>query len=256
MLRTQKYAHLTYYCSSCRKNYKGLNVMRHALAHLKSGKLKCILCGKCFKQLNLAKKHIRDHVEEIHKQKPHDKESGTEDIPATNGLDGAMGNPAQPKPGLQISVSNEETHEPRRGGKIKVSSLRREDRIIRNIRTLIKKTSVLQRNSKNAKASILKQADFKDEQVVIEDGLVIVKETREMKVEIEGEGNDQDKPAAENGYGADITYHLCPSLSCDRVFLKIGTTLTRHAVRCHINEDEVLEKTYVWSKHKCTLCLR
>ncbi|XP_044221047.1 uncharacterized protein LOC122991786 isoform X1 [Thunnus albacares] len=256
VLRTQQYAHLMYHCNFCRKDYKGLNVMRHALSHLKSRKLRCILCGKRFKQLPFAKKHVLDHIEEMCKHKPNDKEPCTEDTPATNGTVDNVENQSQPQEENQTSISDGETPEQKPGGKTKVSSLRREERIIRNLRTLIKKTSVLHKKCKNPNSNIFKLVDFKDEQVVIKDGLVIVKDPTVMKTEGEGEGEGNEKPAEENGYGVDITYHLCPSVSCDRVFLRISTTLTKHAIRCHINEEKVLEKTFVWAKHKCTFCLR
>ncbi|XP_040912266.1 uncharacterized protein LOC121193905 isoform X2 [Toxotes jaculatrix] len=254
VLRTQQYAHLTYHCNFCRKDYKGLNVMRHALSHLKSSKLRCILCGKCFKQLPFAKKHVLDHIDEMCKQKPPDKEPCTEDTLAANGIADNVENQNQPQDENQTSLSDEETPEQKPGGKTKVSSLKREDRIIRNLRTLIKKTSVLHKKCKNPNANIFKQVDFKDEQVVIKDGLVIVRDP--SVIEKEGEEEGKENPGGENGYGVDITYHLCPSESCDRVFLRISTTLTRHAIKCHISEEKVLEKTFVWAKHKCTLCLR
>lgn len=239
--RAQKYSHLTLNCSSCDKSYKGLNVLRHAIAHFKTGKLRCILCGKCFKQLHVAKKHVLDHSED------NDKEP---DVPATNGIDGKVAAPSPTQQESQTPDSNEDAPEGKRGVKIKLSSLRREDRIIRNIRTLIKKRSVRQRSCEDPDSSTWKQLDIKEEQVVIKDGLVVVKYREET-----GGGGD-GKPAAENGHSADTTYHLCPSESCDRVFLKIGSTLIRHTVRCHMTEEKVLEKTYVWAKHKCSLCLR
>ncbi|KAM9347521.1 zinc finger protein 654 [Symphorus nematophorus] len=253
LLRTQQYAHLMHHCKFCHKDYKGLNVMRHALSHLKSRKLRCILCGKRFKQLPFAKKHILDHIDEMCKQRPPDKEPCTTDPPAANGIGDKVETPRQPQDENQTPISNEETPEQRSGGKLKVSSLKREDRIIRNLRTLIKKTSVLHKKCKNPNANIFKEVRFKDEQVVIQDGLVIVREP--SVIEKEGE-EGQERPAAENGYGADLTYHLCPSESCDRVFLRISSTLTKHAIKCHTNEEKVLEKTFVWAKHKCTLCLR
>lgn len=240
VLRTQQYAHLKYYCKFCRKHYKGLNVMRHALSHLKNRR-RCILCGKRFKQLPCAKKHVLDHIDEMCKQKPPDTEPHTEDTPAANGIVDNVENQSQPQ------------DQPRPANKTKLSSLKREDRIIRNLRTLIKKTSVLHKKCKNPNANIFKQVDFKDEQVVIKEGLVIVKDP--AVIEKEG-GEVVEKPAGENGYGVDLTYHLCPSESCDRVFLRISTTLTKHAIKCHINEEKVLEKTFVWAKHKCTLCFR
>ncbi|KAF1382401.1 hypothetical protein PFLUV_G00143410 [Perca fluviatilis] len=254
VLRTQKYAHLMYHCNFCHKDYKGLNVMRHALSHLKSRKLKCILCGKRFKQFSFAEKHVLDHIDEMCRQKPPDKEPRTEDTPAANGIVDDMKKLSQPQDEIQTPFSDEKTPEQKPAGKTKVSSLKREDRIIRNLRTLIKKTSVLHKKCKNPDANIFKQVDFKDEQVVIKDGLVIVKDTSVMVKEEEGEG--EEKPAGENGYGVDITYHLCPSESCDRVFLRISTTLTKHAIKCHINEEKVLEKTFVWAKHKCSICFR
>lgn len=251
VLRTQQYAHLMHHCNLCRKDYKGLNVMRHALSHLKSRKLKCILCGKHFKQLPFARKHILDHIDEMCKQKPPDDEPPcTEHTPVANGL----GNQSQTQDENQTSVSDEVTAEQKPGGKTKVSNLKREDRIIRNLRTLIKKTCVLHKKCKNPDANNVRQVDFKEEQVVIKDGVVIIRSPSEVEKGTEGE--EKEKPEGENGYGLQITYHLCPSESCDRVFLRIGTTLTKHAIKCHIKEEKVLEKTFVWTKHKCTFCLR
>ncbi|XP_059198221.1 zinc finger protein 654-like [Centropristis striata] len=259
VLRTQQYAHLRHHCSFCRKDYKGLNVMRHALSHLKSRKLRCILCGKRFKQLPFAKKHVLDHIDEMCKQKAPEAEPSPPDPPAANGIIVKVEDQGQSQPQgeNQTPVPCEKPPEQKPAGKTKVSSLKREDRIIRNLRTLIKKTSVLHKKCKNPDANIFKQVDFKDEQVVIKDGLVIVKDPSVVEKEAEGEQEEEEeKPAGENGYGVDITYHLCPSESCDRVFLRISTTLTKHAIKCHINEEKVLEKTFVWAKHKCTLCLR
>ncbi|XP_034417383.1 uncharacterized protein LOC117750332 isoform X2 [Cyclopterus lumpus] len=246
ILRTQQYAHLTHHCNFCHKDYKGLNVMRHALSHLKRRKLKCILCGKRFKQLPFAKKHILDHIDEMSKQKPPDKQPCTEDIPAANGIVDNVKNTSQPPNENPTSISVEKPSEQKTVGKTKMSSLKREDRIIRNLRTLIKKTSVLHKKCKNPDAKIFKQVEFKDEQVIIKDDTVTVRDPSVV---------EKEKPAGENGYGVD-TYHLCPSESCDRVFMRISTTLTKHAIKCHINEEKVLEKTFVWTKHKCTLCLR
>uniref|UniRef100_A0A3Q0QTN6 Zinc finger protein 654 n=1 Tax=Amphilophus citrinellus TaxID=61819 RepID=A0A3Q0QTN6_AMPCI len=249
-LRTQQYSHLSHYCIFCRKDYKGLNVMRHALSHLKSRKLRCILCGKRFKQLPFAKKHILDHIDTMYKQKSSDKEPSTENTQAANGLIDNVGNKCKPWDKKRTSVSEEETLGQKPGSKTRVSHLKREERIIRNLRTLIKKTSVLHKKCKKPNTNIFKQIDFKDEQVVIRDSLVIV--SNPTVIEEEG----QETPAGENGCGTDITYHLCPSESCDRVFLRMTNTLTKHAIKCHITEDKVLEKTFVWAKHKCTLCFR
>ncbi|XP_047456057.1 zinc finger protein 654-like [Mugil cephalus] len=238
VLRTQQYGHLEYHCNVCHKVYKGLNVMRHALSHLKSKKLRCILCGKRFKQLSFAKKHVLEHIETMCKEKPPDKNP---DTPAANGI-------------VDKGEGQCPTPEQKRGGKPKVSTLGREERIIRNLRTLIKKTSVLHTKCKKPDSNIFRQVHFKDEQVVIKDGLVVVSHPSLVAKEEKVEG--AETPAGENGFSLEITYHLCPSESCDRVFLKLSSTLMKHAIKCHINEENVLEKTFVWSKHKCTLCLR
>ncbi|XP_068185194.1 zinc finger protein 654-like isoform X2 [Antennarius striatus] len=251
-LRTQQYAHLMHHCKLCRKDYKGLNVMRHALSHLKCGKLRCILCGTYFKELPFAKKHILDHIDEMGKRKPPDEELNTVDLQAANGNADNGENKSKPQDENLTSISSEKRNQrPQR--KKKVPNLERENRIIRNLRTLIKKTSVFHSKYKNPEMNIFKELNFKDEQVVIKDGLVIVRDSIVGK----NKGDEEtETPAAENGHGVDSTYHLCPSESCDRVFLKISTTLTKHAIKCHVKEDKVLEKTFVWAKRKCTLCGR
>ncbi|CAN9497884.1 unnamed protein product [Ophioblennius macclurei] len=253
VLRTQQYAHLSYHCNFCQKDYKGLNVMRHVLSHLKSRRLRCILCGKCFKQPLIAKKHVLEHIEAMSKERPPDDKPCDEEKPAANGTTTTA--TTTTCAAENHAPSSEEEQKP--GIKLKVSSLKREERIIRNLRTLIKKTSVLQKKCKNPDANLFKQVDFKDEQVVIADGLVIVRAPALVTGGGgEEEGEENAAPAMKNGYDPDVAYHLCPSEFCDRVFLRISTTLTKHAIKCHINEDKVLEKTFVWAKHKCTLCYR
>lgn len=246
-LRTQKYAHLRHHCKLCHKDYKGLNVMRHALSHLKGGKLKCILCGKRFNQLSFARKHVREH--KMDKDKPPDKDPGIEGMPATDGkLDNVK---TQKKPQDENETPNEKTNQMAEN-KRKVPPLKRENRIIKNLRTLIKKTSGLHSKCKNPSGNTFKHIDFLDEQVIIKDGLVIVKHPA---VE-EGEEEGKETPEGDTGNGVDNIYQLCPSESCDKVFLRISNTLTKHAIKYHLKEDNVLEKTFVWSKHKCTVCSR
>lgn len=219
--------------------------MRHALSHMRCGKLKCILCGERFKELPFAKKHVLDHIDEMGKQKPPDEESGSVDMQDANGKEDNGENASRLQEENQTSISSEKTNQkPRR--KRKAPNLKRENRIIRNFRTLVKKTSVFH-------ANMCKEADFKDEQVVIQDGLVTVRDSSVVENKEHGEGGET--PAAENGHRVDITCHLCPSESCDRVFLKISSTL-KHAIKCHVKEEKVLEKTFALAKCKCTLCGR
>uniref|UniRef100_A0A3B3Y4Q1 C2H2-type domain-containing protein n=1 Tax=Poecilia mexicana TaxID=48701 RepID=A0A3B3Y4Q1_9TELE len=234
----------------CRKTFKGLNVMRHAFSHLKNRKLKCILCGKRFKLLPLAKKHILEHINEMSNHKPN-VEQMQENSP-TNGI---MEKEHPPDKEIEMPVAENETSEqkPKSKSKKQVLILNREERIIRNIRVLLKKTAMFNKRSKNPSAEI-NQIEFTDEQVVITDGLVIIKNVASIKEEEGGEG--QEAPVGENGCSVDYTYPLCPSDVCDRVFLKLNSSLTRHAIKCHLGEEKVLEKTYIWSKHKCCFCVR
>ncbi|XP_056887087.1 zinc finger protein 654-like isoform X2 [Takifugu flavidus] len=248
-LRTQKYAHVRHHCKSCHKDYKGLNVMRHALSHLRGGKIRCILCGKRLHQFSSAKKHILEHIDQMDKDKPSDKETASVDTKATNGKSDKGANPNQPRDENETPVSNQKTNQITKSKK-KVPTLKRENRIIRNLRTLIKKTSVLHSKGKNPNANTFKQADFQDDQVVIKDGMVIIKDPHLQ------ETDGKETPDGEAADGADSIYHLCPSESCDKVFLKINSTLTKHAIKYHISEEKVLEKTFMWCKHKCILCSR
>lgn len=242
VLRTQKYGHLSYRCGLCCKTYKGLNVMRHAISHLKNRKLKCILCGKRFKQFPLAKKHVLDHIDEMCKQKPPDEEPSTDTTPTANGI---IDDTKEGKtPSAKVEASEQKSK-----SKTKLESLTREERIIRNVRILLKKTSGIQK-----KDSTSRQVDFKDEQVVLSDDLVVIKEPFFRK-DKEG-GEEQERPAGENGCNVDVKFHLCPSDSCDKVFMRLGSTITKHALRCHVEEEKVLEKAFLWSKRKCSFCLR
>uniref|UniRef100_A0A3Q2QGY1 Zinc finger protein 654 n=1 Tax=Fundulus heteroclitus TaxID=8078 RepID=A0A3Q2QGY1_FUNHE len=221
-LRTQQYGHLSFTCKICHKTFKGLNVMRHAFSHLKKRRLRCILCGKHFKNLPLAKKHILDHINEMSNHKPNEEQ--TQESPPANGV---MENEHRSEEENLPSVTeNKPKKKPK--SKNKLLNLKREERIIRNIRILLKKTALIHKKSKNPSNASLKK-------------------TEEAATET---------PVEENGCSVDSTYPLCPSEVCDRVFLKMNSSLTRHAIKCHLGEEKVLEKTYVWSKHKCYFCVR
>ncbi|KAK7939606.1 hypothetical protein WMY93_002932 [Mugilogobius chulae] len=70
LLRTQKYSHILHFCKFCNKAYRGLNVMRHAISHMKKKHKLCILCGQRFRDFTVASKHIKEHIEKMSKQKP------------------------------------------------------------------------------------------------------------------------------------------------------------------------------------------
>lgn len=221
--------------------------MRHALAHLKKKRLRCILCGKHFTLFHLAKKHILDHIDEMRKQKHCEKSA--EETPPANGI---VEKQCAPQDENHNSESKQKISEKKPKDNTK-RSLSRNERIIRNVRTLLKRCGLLSKKGKTVDTSTKEeQIDVKDEQIVITKDLVVIKYVTLMETEEEG----STVPAGENGVGVDKTYRLCPSESCDKVFLKLGSTLMRHAVKNHIDEDDVLEKVFIWAKHKCSFCGR
>ncbi|XP_038132338.1 uncharacterized protein LOC119777503 [Cyprinodon tularosa] len=246
LLRTQHYSHLKYICKICNKTSKGLNVMRHAFSHLKKRKLRCIFCGKRFKQLPLAKKHILEHINEMATNKPNAEKM--RESPPANGIVENELKPEEEK--LPVTKNKPPIQKPKPQSKL--LSLNREERIIRNVRILLKKMINFHNKSKNFKPETSKEIDFKDEQVVITEDLVIIKNLPLMKTEDGG----METSIGENGCSMDISYPLCPSVTCDRVFMKMNNSLTRHAIKCHLGEENVVEKTYDWSKHKCCFCIR
>ncbi|KPP65777.1 zinc finger protein 654-like [Scleropages formosus] len=56
---------LKYRCRQCSKEFRGGNIMRHAVAHLQKDKFKCIFCGKVFKRRHIAERHLTKHIEKI-----------------------------------------------------------------------------------------------------------------------------------------------------------------------------------------------
>ncbi|KAI1899555.1 hypothetical protein AGOR_G00062990 [Albula goreensis] len=54
-----------YRCKLCNKEFKGGNIMRHAVAHLQRDSLKCVFCGKIFNRPLIAKKHLEQHIKKL-----------------------------------------------------------------------------------------------------------------------------------------------------------------------------------------------
>lgn len=265
-LRTQKYAHLVFHCQSCHKVYKGLNVMRHAVSHLKGGKMRCILCRKLFKQLSFAKNHILEHIDDMAKQKESTTDKG---LGIANGEGHDLDNQAQdeshtPEPtdtdttatataDTDTTTTTTTTKDKTRPKLVKTKKkpvLDRDERIIKNLRILIKKMAILQKG-KEPVADMAAAANFTNEQVVITDGQVIV---RDLSV-AEGEGRGEAAENGGGGGGGDMVFFLCPAESCDRVFQKISGPILKHIIKFHLKEEKVLEKLFVWGKRKCSLCL-
>ena len=132
--------------------------------------------------------------------------------------------------------------------------LTREGSVIRNLRSLLKRSLPGQKTHKSTTGHLWQGAPFKDEQVVIEEDLVIVKDPSFL--EEKGEGMEKENPVDGKCGAGDFIYYLCPSERCNKVFLKMNAILLKHAIKYHLKEENVLEKTFLWSKSKCTICVR
>lgn len=266
MLRTQKYAHLVFHCQPCHKVYKGLNVMRHALSHLKRRKMRCILCRQRFKQLSFAKDHILQHINDMARSKSSSSSSrsSSEKGPSITNGEGhhsdnqekvksqtaelannaaaTAASAASTSTSAAVEVTATKDLSKPKLVKTKKPVLDRNSRIIKNLRTLIKKLAILHKG----KVSEVVVANFTDEQVVILDSQVVIRGLSVPKGEEGGEG-------AENG--GEMVYVLCPSESCDRVFLKNSGPVLKHILKFHLTEEKAVEKLFVWSKRKCSLCI-
>lgn len=224
--------------------------MRHALSHLKGGKMRCILCRKLFKQLSFAKNHILEHIHEMAKR----KETTTDEGPGiANGEGHELDNQAQEEsqtpeptdtdatPADTDATTTKDKTRPKLVKTKKKPVLDRDERIVKNLRILIKKMAILQKG-KESVVDMAAAVNFTNEQVVITDSQVII---RDLSV-AEGEGR---------GEGGDLVFFLCPVESCDRVFQKISGPILKHIIKFHLKEEKALEKLFVWSKHKCSLCI-
>ncbi|XP_010878514.2 uncharacterized protein LOC105016401 isoform X2 [Esox lucius] len=238
--------HLRFHCSHCQKLYKGGNVVRHTLAHLKlrQTRLSCVFCGKHFRRYNHAKEHVLEHIEELRTSVLNSKIK-----PAVNGdakvmekLNHAPENETKPSDNVTDSPSlADQSPKPRRAKVKPVVS--KQSRIIQNLRNLIKKTQ----NLKCKKDTDNQQVEVKDEQVTVKDKVVIV---RDVESEKESQGGEEEEE------GKQKQYHLCPAEGCDSIFTRIGPSLLRHAATYHMEDSAVLEKTFQWGKGKCLICQR
>ncbi|XP_055004238.1 zinc finger protein 654 [Boleophthalmus pectinirostris] len=341
LLRTQKYSHIIHSCKFCNKTYRGLNVMRHALSHLKKKRKHCILCGQRFREFSVASKHIQEHIEEMSKQKPGgDNKTGEDSKTNETNEENHVGKPSNnnntdekkavpdsgtsqqtptangtetPSPPIPFddnpkedeNLKPSETKEPRSTTKpkpcrFKFTELKREERIARHVLNLFKKRYVFSKFNQNA---IPRDFVLSEEQVVIDGDLVILKnvpmrqeglncENEKMDAstekedqgeeaenmsekdeerkgdsaeETKKEGAKKEEDGAVEGKEAemeaqfvskDLVYYLCPGEGCDKVFYKIGHTMTRHAMKYHLSEEKIQEVIFKWSKQKCILCHR
>lgn len=228
--------------------------MRHALSHLKGRRKRCILCGKLFKQAPFAKKHILEHIDEMAKQKKTTDVTGC-GVANGKGLDldrqvldeSLTPEPTTPTPDTDPTDTKDKAR-PKLAKTKPKPVLDRDDRIIKNLRSLIKKMALLQKG-KESEVDVASAVNFTDEQVLITDSQVII---RDLSV-VEGEGR---APGAWNGGNiGNVVYFVCPAESCDRVFVKINGPFLKHMLKFHLKEEKVLEKAFVWSKHKCSLCI-
>lgn len=237
-LRARRYAHLLHHCDYCHKDFKGGNVIRHSISHLKRRRLRCIFCGSCFKNYNLAKQHVLKHIEDLLNNPPGRQEpNGTEPrTPTVLAVDGTT----------EPSGNENQVHEPK--AKPEIS---KQARIIQNLRILLKKAKNFHKSPEEANCTGQELMGFKDEQVIVRDKRVILKKpaVKEGK-----EGGEREREAGENGLGTE--YPLCPAEDCNKIFMRIGPSLLKHALIFHTGDPVVLEKTFLWAKGRCIFCQR
>lgn len=224
--------------------------MRHALSHLKRRRMRCILCRQRFKQLPFARDHILQHIDDMAQRANAglEKGRGVANGKARDDSDGQEGIQSQTPEPTATDVDASRDQSKQKPVKTKKPALDRNSRIIRNLRSLIKKLAVLHKG-KDSEATAAAGANFTDEQVVILDSEVVVRGLTGADEEGRGGG-------AENGGGcSEAVYFVCPSESCDKVFLKSSGPVLKHIVRFHLAEEKALEKLFVWSNRKCSLCI-
>uniref|UniRef100_A0A4W5K2N7 C2H2-type domain-containing protein n=1 Tax=Hucho hucho TaxID=62062 RepID=A0A4W5K2N7_9TELE len=245
--------HLRFHCSHCQKLFKGGNVVRHTLAHLKLRKtrLSCVFCGKHFQRYNRAKEHVLEHIEELRTSTANIKVKLTVngDTDPSNNINQASENEA--KHSENVTKPSTPTDQPPKPKRVKAKPVvSKQSRIIQNLRNLIRKT---QNQKCKTDTDNLKSVEVTNEQVTVKDKVVIVREVVPGK-ETEG-GEDKESEGGEEE-GRQRQYHLCPSEGCDSIFMKIGPSLLRHAVTYHMEDTAVLDKTFQWGKGKCQICQR
>ncbi|KAJ8013046.1 hypothetical protein DPEC_G00049240 [Dallia pectoralis] len=233
--------HLRFHCNHCQKLFKGGNVVRHTLAHLKLRPtwLSCVFCGKHFQQYNHAKGHVLEHIAELRTSMLSSKAKR-----AVNGDTKLMEKvDRETKPSDNVTDLLSLTDQLSKPGRGKVKAVvNKQSRIIQNLRNLIKKT----KNLNCRKDTDGQQGEVKDEQVTVKDNVVII---RDVKTENERQGDEEEKVKHKQ-------FHLCPAEGCDSIFTRIGPSLLRHAANYHIGDSAVLEKTFLWGKGKCMICQR
>uniref|UniRef100_A0A8C6WFN9 Zinc finger protein 654 n=1 Tax=Neogobius melanostomus TaxID=47308 RepID=A0A8C6WFN9_9GOBI len=195
-----KYNHIVHSCKLCNKIYRGLNVLRHALSHMKKKRKICILCGQRFKEFSEAGKHVEEHIEEMSQNKSSDENS-------------------------KVFYENK---------------INKDDEINDNIKM-----------SENCVNDVDKPSDETNDEQPPLSTLLDKGEETESTSEKEVECKEEEKFVCK-----DLVYYLCPGEGCDKVFFKLGHTMTKHAMKYHLSEERVQEKVFEWTKQKCILCSR
>uniref|UniRef100_A0A3B4AMU4 C2H2-type domain-containing protein n=1 Tax=Periophthalmus magnuspinnatus TaxID=409849 RepID=A0A3B4AMU4_9GOBI len=249
LLRTQKYSHIIHSCEFCNKTYRGLNVMRHALSHMKKKRKHCILCGQRFREFSVASKHIKEHIEEMSKQKPGgdsktSEDSKTNETNEENHIGKPNDDSIEEKKATPESDTSQQT--PTANG-TEIPSLPvplddglKEDENLKPSETKDSKSTSKPKPCRFKFTELKREEHESKKKEMSENGL-------EEGKEKEGEGQFVSK---------DLVYYLCPGEDCDKVFYKIGHTMTKHAMKYHLNEEKIQEVIFKWSKQKCILCHR
>lgn len=224
---------ISHYCKLCNKNFRGGNIVLHAVAHLQKDKLKCMFCGKLFNRRLIAKKHVLEHIEKLKMTSVHG-----------NGLCEALPYTEQSPPNYK--------HKNKSATRVayRVSTRQRNvskelagPRVSRHISSSRKKKSTTDREHR---VSLRK----KNVGEVQEDQKMQEKLSNPRKAK----SVDNRKTMNENESGK--PRHHCPAGGCTKTPFRNESSLLRHVMKLHPMDMKVLEYIFRRRNGKCQFCQR
>ncbi|XP_023683377.2 uncharacterized protein [Paramormyrops kingsleyae] len=224
---------ISHYCKLCNKNFRGGNIILHAVAHLQKDKLKCMFCGKLFNRRLIAKKHVLEHIEKLKITSVHgnglcEASPYTEPSPPND----KHKNKSATRIAYRISTRQRNVSKELAGPKVsrQISSSRKKkpttDRQHR-ISLRKKKVGKVQEDQKmQEKLSNPRKAKSVDSRKIMNE-------------------NESGKPR-----------HHCPAGGCTKTPFRNESSLLRHAMKLHPVDMKVLEYIFRRRNGKCQFCQR
>uniref|UniRef100_W5MWX8 Zinc finger protein 654 n=1 Tax=Lepisosteus oculatus TaxID=7918 RepID=W5MWX8_LEPOC len=205
-------------CMLCNKDFMGGHIKRHALVHLQKGNLRCVLCGKTYKQRNFMLNHLKEHLQKMKsKKRLPDTQSNENCTPVENGTSETCERDViSLPPDLKHSAAEVENH------------VENHNRINVNLEHVSSESQGLLKSDKNEIACAAK-----DQSMVQRANGSISKQKSECQKE----------------------QFRCPAEGCARSFVR-QWVLVKHVKKAHPNDMKVQECTFLWTKGKCQYCQR